>query len=294
MSRRNNRGQALQSHAGKALCIEKFMQIPLFPARSLVDGRHYSRYLPPAGALVVLIIFVMLTLQFRSEPLARELNFGLLAAVVMALMGGYFFSGIYGSTAKRDRARGQLRVAARLFECSKEAIFVTDRNQYVISVNRAFTEITGYALEEVLGKNPPMWSSGRHDDGFYRNLCAALDEEGYWQGEIWNKRKNGEIYPEWVSIRAIRNDRQEIANYLCMATDISGRKKDEERLQFLANYDELTGLPNRKTFDQRLDYALVHARRYGKQLAVVYMDLDRFKIISSTRGRGAGEGRSEP
>ena len=265
------------------------MQIPLFPARSLVGGRHYSRYLPPAGALVVLIIFVMLTLQFRSEPLARELNFGLLAAGVMALMGGYFFSGVYGSTAKRDRARGQLRVAARLVECSRDAIFVTDRNQYVISVNRAYTEMTGYAPEEVLGRNPPLWNSGRHSDDFYRNLYAALDEEGYWQGEIWNKRKNGEIYPEWVSIRAIRDDRQEVVNYLCVATDISGRKKDEERLEFLANYDELTGLPNRRTFDQRLDYALAHARRYGKQLAVAYIDLDRFKIINGTLGHAAGD-----
>ena len=265
------------------------MQIPFFPARSLADGRHYSRYLLPAGALVVLIIFVMLTLQFRSEQLARDLNFGLLAAVVIALMGGYFLSAVYRFMAKGDRVRGQLRVAARLFECSRDAIFVTDRNQSIISVNQAFTEITGYAPEEVLGKNPRMWSSGRHDADFYRNLYAALDGEGYWQAEIWNKRKNGEIYPEWVSISAIRNDRQEIANYLCIATDISGRKKAEERLRFLANYDELTALPNRRTFDQRLDYALAHAKRYGKQLAVVYMDLDRFKIINDTLGHAAGD-----
>ncbi|MBI2227281.1 MAG: EAL domain-containing protein [Betaproteobacteria bacterium] len=265
------------------------MQIPFFPARSLADGRHYSRYLLPAGALVVLIIFVMLTLQFRSEQLARDLNFGLLAAVVIALMGGYFLSAVYRFMAEGDRVRGQLRVAARLFECSRDAIFVTDRNQSIISVNQAFTEITGYAPEEVLGKNPRMWSSGRHDADFYRNLYAALDGEGYWQAEIWNKRKNGEIYPEWVSISAIRNDRQEIANYLCIATDISGRKKAEERLRFLANYDELTALPNRRTFDQRLDYALAHAKRYGKQLAVVYMDLDRFKIINDTLGHAAGD-----
>jgi len=265
------------------------MQLPFSPARPLSDGRYYSRYLLPAGALVVLIIFVMLTLQFRSEQLARDLNFGLLAAVVIALMGGYFLSAVYRFMAERERARGQLRLAARLFECSREAIFVTDRNEYIVAVNRAFTEITGYAPEEVLGRNPRMWSSGRHDADFYRNLYAALDGEGYWQAEIWNKRKNGEIYPEWVSISAIENDRQEIANYLCIATDISGRKKDEERLQFLANYDELTALPNRRMFDQRLDYALAHAHRYGKQLAVVYIDLDRFKIINDTLGHAAGD-----
>ena len=265
------------------------MQIPFSPARSWVDGRHYSRYLLPAGALALLIIFVTLTLQFHSGRLARDFDLGLLAAVVMALMGGYFLSCVYRFMAERVQVRGQLRLAARLFECSREAIFVTDRNQYVISVNRAFTEITGYAPEEVLGRNPRMWSSGRHDADFYRNLYAALDGEGYWQGEIWNKRKNGEIYPEWVSISAIENDRQEIANYLCIATDISGRKKDEERLQFLANYDELTALPNRRMFDQRLDYALAHAHRYGKQLAVVYIDLDRFKIINDTLGHAAGD-----
>jgi len=289
MSRRNNHGQAFQSHAGKALCIEKFMQIPFFPARSLVDGRNYSRYLLAGGALAALIIFVMLTLPFYGEQLARNLNFGPFAAGVTALISGYFSIAVFRFMVERDRIRGQLRLAARLFECSREAIFVTDRNQSIISVNRAFTEIAGYAPEEVLGKNPRVWSSGRHDADFYRNLYAALDGEGYWQGEIWNKRKNGEIYLEWVSISVIKNDRQEIANYLCIATDISGRKKAEERLQFLANYDELTALPNRRTFDQRLDYALAHAKRYSKQLAVVYMDLDRFKIINDTLGHAAGD-----
>jgi len=265
------------------------MQVPFSPARSLDDGRHYSRYLLPAGALGVLITLVMLTLQFHREQSAQDLDFGLLAAVLAALMGGYFLSGVCRFMAERERVRGQLRLAARLVECSREAIFVTDRNQSIISVNRAFTEITGYAPAEVLGKNPRMRSSGRDDDDFYRNLHAALDGEGYWQGEMWSKRKNGEIYQEWVSISAIRNDRQEIANYLCTATDISGRKKDEERLQFLANYDELTALPNRRMFDQWLDYALAHAKRYNKQLAVVYIDLDRFKIINDTLGHAAGD-----
>lgn len=265
------------------------MQIPFSPARSLVDGRHYSRYFLAAGALAALIIFVMLTLPFHSEQSARNLNPSLLAAGAIALISGYFLSALFRFMAERDRVRGQLRLAARLFECSREAIFVTDRNRFVVSVNRAFTEITGYAPEEVLGRNPRMWSSGRHDDDFYRNLYAALGAEGYWQGEICNKRKNGETYPAWVAISAIKNDRREITDYLCIATDISGRKKAEERLQFLASYDELTALPNRRMFDQRLDYALADARRYGRQLAVVYIDLDRFKLINDTLGRAAGD-----
>ena len=265
------------------------MQIPIFPVRSLVDDRNYSRYLLPVGALALLIIFVIISVQFRSGQLAGDLDLDLLAAVVIALAGGYFFTGAYRSTAERNQTRNQLRLAARLFECSREAVIVTDANRFVISVNRAFTEITGYALDEVLGRNPRLWSSGRHDDDFYRNLYAAIHGEGYWQGEIWNKRKNGEIYPQWVSISAIRNERHAIANYLCIATDISARKKDEERLTFLANYDELTALPNRRMFDQRLDYALAHANRYGKQLAVAYIDLDRFKIINDTLGHAAGD-----
>jgi diguanylate cyclase (GGDEF)-like protein/PAS domain S-box-containing protein len=260
---------------------------------ALAPGVFYDRATAPIeagfGLFDVAASALEKNLTSRNEQLARDLNFGLLAAVAIALMGGYIFSDVYRSTAERDRARGQLRLAARLFECSREAILVTDTNRNVISVNRAFTEITGYAPEEVLGRNPRMWSSGRHDDDFYRNLYAAIHGEGYWQGEIWNKRKNGEIFPEWVSISAIKNDRREIANYLCIATDISGRKKDEERLHLLANYDELTALPNRRMFDQRLDYALAHADRYGKQLAVVYIDLDGFKIINDTLGHAAGD-----
>jgi diguanylate cyclase (GGDEF)-like protein/PAS domain S-box-containing protein len=182
-----------------------------------------------------------------------------------------------------------LERAAKVFEHSKEAILVTDSNNQIISVNRSFTDITGYLPEDALGKTPKMLSSGRHDADFYKNMWDTLYINGSWQGEIWNKRKNGEIYPEDLTLICVNGYAGTVINYIAIFSDISERKSAENRIQQLAHYDVLTGLPNRLLFNDRLEQALISAQRNQTTIALLFLDLDRFKNINDTLGHDAGD-----
>ncbi|WP_435626238.1 EAL domain-containing protein [Candidatus Ferrigenium straubiae] len=188
-----------------------------------------------------------------------------------------------------EKAGEQLQLAAQVFENSRDAITITDSRGVIIAVNEAFTAITGYAAAEILGKNPKILQSGRHDAEYYRVMWAAIRENGYWQGEIWNKRKNGEIYPEWLKITAVKNRSQHTTNYIAVFSDITDDVRAAERIQRLAYYDTLTDLPNRALLSDRLDLAIAHAKRAGFKCAVLFLDMDRFKNINDALGHSIGD-----
>ncbi|MFZ5967848.1 MAG: EAL domain-containing protein [Bacillota bacterium] len=190
---------------------------------------------------------------------------------------------------ERVKNHEKLRMANEIFENTIEGIVVTDIKGNIHWVNPAFSKITGYTLEEVLGKNPRILKSDRHDDAFYRNLWSTLRRTGQWKGEIWNRRKNGEVYPEWMTISTIKNDFEEPVRYISVFNDITERILKEEHIKYQAYHDALTGLPNRLLVNDRLEVALTHAQRNKEQIAVMFIDLDRFKNINDTLGHAMGD-----
>jgi len=182
-----------------------------------------------------------------------------------------------------------LRLADKVINSSMEAIVITDKHGVIQRVNPAFTEITGYEEWEALGQNPNMLSSGRHDDNFYQQMWQQLVTEGHWQGEIWNRRKDGSVYPEWLSITAIEDEQGQISQYASIFSDLTEIKKSEARIKRLAYFDELTRLANRKLFHDRLSLAAGYAREHDHQIALALIDLDLFKRVNDRYGRKIGD-----
>jgi diguanylate cyclase (GGDEF)-like protein/PAS domain S-box-containing protein len=183
----------------------------------------------------------------------------------------------------------KLRLSAQVFVNSAEAIVITDIQNNIIQVNKAFTDITGYSEEEVIGKNPSVLKSGQQGREFYRQMWQVLLETGCWQGEIMDRRKSGEIYPKWLSIAVVRDEQGAITNYIALFSDITERKASFDRIQHLAHYDALTHLPNRALLSDHIDLAIAGAKRNNSKLAVVFLDLDRFKIVNDTMGHHVGD-----
>jgi len=189
---------------------------------------------------------------------------------------------------RRKNAEAELRVAAVAFE-SQEILMITDAKGVILKINKAFTENTGYTPEEVVGKTPRILKSGRHDEAFYRNMWHALETEGKWQGEIWDRRKNGEIFPKWLSISAVKTSDGTVTHYVSSHIDITQRKAAEEEIQHLAFYDLLTQLPNRRLLLDRLQHAIASSTRSGRKGALLFIDLDHFKTLNDTLGHDIGD-----
>ncbi|MHB1360003.1 MAG: putative bifunctional diguanylate cyclase/phosphodiesterase [Rhodocyclaceae bacterium] len=189
----------------------------------------------------------------------------------------------------RIEAEKTMRLQARIFENSEESILITDIDRRILSVNPAFCKITGYAENEVLGQPQEFLRSAKHPTSFYADIWAHVDREGNWQGEVWARRKNGEDFPGWASISLVRNRDGQISHYFSMFTDITERKRAEERIHYLAYYDDLTGLPNRSLLNKLIDQALVEARRNRLHGAILFVDLNRFKPINDTLGHDVGD-----
>lgn len=191
--------------------------------------------------------------------------------------------------ARRERAEDQLKLSASVFHHSHEGVMITDTDARILDVNPAFTRITGYTREEAIGLNPRVLNSGVHDIAWFTRMWRSLQLEGHWRGEIWNRRKNGEIFPEMEDISAVYDDNGEVRHYVAVFSDISQQKAHEAELARIANYDLLTGLPNRRLLTDRLSQAMARAQRDGKLLAVAYLDLDGFKPINDVHGHAIGD-----
>jgi len=190
---------------------------------------------------------------------------------------------------ERMRTEQRLRQAATVFENTREGVLITDAAQRIIAVNAAFSEVTGYTEDEVLGRSLDLLDSGRHDAVFHEQLRSALENAGYWRGEIWNRRKSGEIFPAWQTVSAVRDDDGTLTNYVTVFSDISSIKQSEEQLEYLAHHDPLTGLPNRLLLTLRVGQALEAAQQHRDSIALLFIDLDHFKNINDSLGHPVGD-----
>lgn len=197
--------------------------------------------------------------------------------------------GTHSDISERHAREQELQLSSTVLHTMDEAVTVTNAENTIISVNPAFTVITGYTPQDVIGQNPRLLASGTHDDAFYQDMWHQINTEGGWHGEIRNRRKSGQLYVEWLSIKRVNNAKGDLTNYVAVFSDISERKASEERMHHLAHYDVLTELPNRALFGDRLVQAIATAQRENRHLALMFIDLDKFKPVNDELGHPVGD-----
>ncbi|MDN5399131.1 phosphodiesterase DibA [Pseudomonas sp. Env-44] len=249
--------------------------------------------------LLVSILWLQLShyllINFIDEPLelgrwlqARGYVWVSLSALLIYWIG-WRFARAHALQQPLKENRERLRQAAAVFDCTREGVLVTDTQGLIVHVNRAFMEITGYQRDDVMGQRPSLFKSGRHSAHFYQQMFQALESTGEWSGEIWNRRKSGEVYPQWQTIRVIHDDQGQVSHYVAVFSDISAIKDSEHELAHLAHHDPLTDLPNRLLFTDRAEQALASAQVHKRGCALLLMDLDHFKIINDSLGHNVGD-----
>ncbi len=216
------------------------------------------------------------------DEVQRELLIEMAADISFALSN-------FAREVERNRMENQLRLSAKVFEQGGEGIMITDERVNIVMVNRAFEVITGYAQDEAIGRNPRFLASEKHDRDFYRAMWETINTGGFWQGEIWNRRKDGDVFPEYLSVSRVVDDQGRVTNYVGTFNDISESKASQEHIQRLAHYDSLTGLPNRILLADRVNLALSRMERSGQHLALIFLDLDRFKNVNDSLGHRVGD-----
>jgi diguanylate cyclase (GGDEF)-like protein/PAS domain S-box-containing protein len=228
--------------------------------------------------------------RFRSKHVRKDGTVWPVEIVTSysVIQGGRIFVFIEDIT-ERVVQENRLALAVRVYETMEQAVMVTDAENRIISINPAFTRITGYDLSEVLGQNPSIFSSGRHNEVFYAAMWHSLETLGQWEGEIWDRRKDGSVYAKWLSIKTICDFHGNVHQYVSVFSDITERKKTEESIWKQANFDSLTQLPNRYLLNDHLGQEMKKAQRSGCQLAVLFIDLDRFKEVNDSLGHAKGD-----
>ncbi len=278
----NPASERMFGYAGSEVIGKNVRLLMPEPERSQHDG-YLRHYLETGTAAILNREREVVGVRKNGTEFPIELKVSELRSNTARL----FIAAVRDITGRR-RAEQELRIAATAFETG-EGILISDRDARIIRINHAFAQLTGYSAAELIGETPAMLKSGRHDAEFYRSLWEILIRDGYWQGEVWNQRKNREIYPQWLTITAVTDANRQVTHYVAICSDITLRKKAEEEIHQLAFFDPLTKLPNRNLFWDRLRQTQVYNARYKFHAALLFIDLDNFKMLNDTKGHHIGD-----